>query len=279
MDAVDLIFLGTGGGRFAMLTQTKWTGGIRIISKDINAHLDPGPGALIYSLNLNLNPQKINAVIVTHCHLDHYANAELLIEAMTQGMTKTAGLLAAPKSVLYGNDFCGPSISRYHQQKPKELIEMEPRTIFNIKDVTITVQECRHADPDAVGLKMAFPDIGVISYISDTEYFEGLGWAYKGSKLLVACVTRPSGSPIKGHMTTDDAIQVVNEARPETVIITHFGMKMIYSGSSREAKKIEEATGVHTVAAYDGMLVEVSGKVRVVGATKTTRNLRETLNT
>ena len=81
MTGVEVIFLGTGGGRFATITQKRKTGGIRIISDTLNMHLDPGPGALIYSLNMGLNPQRIKEILVSHAHPDHYGNAEVLIEA------------------------------------------------------------------------------------------------------------------------------------------------------------------------------------------------------
>jgi ribonuclease BN (tRNA processing enzyme) len=70
MAEVELVFLGTGGGRFATITQKRKTGGIRFLSKSLNMHLDPGPGALIYSLERGLKPQKVMAVLVSHSHPD-----------------------------------------------------------------------------------------------------------------------------------------------------------------------------------------------------------------
>ncbi|PIX31699.1 MBL fold metallo-hydrolase, partial [Candidatus Bathyarchaeota archaeon CG_4_8_14_3_um_filter_42_8] len=55
---IEIIFLGTGGGRFATITQKRRTAGIRIISEGLNLHLDPGPGALVHSINEGLDPQK-----------------------------------------------------------------------------------------------------------------------------------------------------------------------------------------------------------------------------
>jgi phosphoribosyl 1,2-cyclic phosphodiesterase len=112
---IEIILLGTGGGRFATITQKRRTAGIRIIGEDLNLHLDPGPGALVYSISESLNPQQLNAIFVSHCHPDHYTDAEVLIEAMTKGMAKKRGLLVAAKSVLEGSDTCEPSISGYHQ--------------------------------------------------------------------------------------------------------------------------------------------------------------------
>jgi len=277
MAGVELVFLGTGGGRFATITQKRRTGGIRILSEALNVHLDPGPGALIYSLNMGLNPQKIRGVLVSHCHPDHYSNAEILVEAMTQGMTRKRGFLAAPPSVLLGSEVCGPSISKYHQQMPEKVIEAKPGVTFNINDAKILVTEARHTDPDTIGFRLETKEVGDIAYTSDTEFFEGIGEFYEGVRLLVLCAMRPSGEPWKGHMTTDDAIKIVEEAEPETAVITHFGMKMIFRGPAHEAKLIEQKTGVPTIAALDGMRINVGEEIRVQTLKRKQRGLEEFL--
>jgi len=277
MTGVELVFLGTGGGRFATITQKRRTGGIRILSETLNVHLDPGPGALIYSLNMGLNPQKIRGVLVSHCHPDHYSNAEILVEAMTQGMTRKRGVLAAPPSVLLGSEVCGPSISRYHQQMPEKVIEAKPGVTFDINDAKILVTEARHTDPDTIGFRLETKEVGDIAYTSDTEFFEGIGKFYEGVRLLVLCAMRPSGEPWKGHMTTDDAIKIVEEAEPETAVITHFGMKMIFRGPAHEAKLIEQKTGVPTIAALDGMRINVGEEIQVQTLKRKQRGLEEFL--
>ncbi len=269
----ELVFLGTGGGRFATITQKRRTGGIRILSKTLNAHLDPGPGALIYSLNAGLNPQKINAVLVSHAHPDHYANAEILIEAMTRGMTRKRGTLAAARSVLSGNAMCGPAISKYHQQMPEKLVEAKPGTVFDIGNMKVIATEARHSDSDAVGFRFETANFGSIGYTSDTEYFEGLGKMYKGVRLLILCAMRPFGVPWKGHMTTDDAITIVEEAKPETAMITHFGMRMIFKGPESEANLIQRKTGIPTIAAKDGMHLTIGKEIRVQRSKRKQRGL------
>jgi phosphoribosyl 1,2-cyclic phosphodiesterase len=275
MTGIELVFLGTGGGRFATLTQKRRTGGIRVISEGLHMHLDPGPGALIYSLNMKLSPQKVKAVLVSHCHPDHYADAEILIEAMTRGMTRRRGILAAPRSVLFGNEICGPAISKYHQQIPEKVIETRPAVTFDVDHIRVVTAETRHTDPDAVGYRLETQDVGDIGYTSDTEYFEGVGKPYEGVRLLLLCVMRPSGEPWKGHMTPEDAVKIVEEAGPEMAVATHFGMKMIFRGPTREAKMIEEKTGVPTLAASDGMRISVGEKIRVERARRKQRGLDE----
>ena len=264
--ALEILFLGTGGGRFAMITQKRRTAGIRILGEKLNLHLDPGPGALVYSVASGLSPEKINALLVSHCHPDHYTDAEVFIEAMTQGMTRKRGLLAASHSVLYGNEVCGPSISRYHQQMPEKVIEAKPGVKFQVGNLNVAVTEARHSDPDTVGFRFETEDVGDIAYTSDTEYFEGIGKYYKGVRLLILCVMRPAGKPWKGHMTTEDAIKIIEEAKPENAIITHFGMQMIFRGPRNEARLIENKTGVPTIAANDGMHIKIGEQIEIVKA-------------
>lgn len=263
MTPMELVFLGTGGGRFATITQTRRTGGIRILSKNLNIHVDPGPGALIYSLEAGLNPQKINGIFVSHSHPDHYNDAEILIEAMTRGMTKKRGFLAAAHSVLRGNEICEPSISLYHQTMPEQVIEAKPETSFSIEDTRIVAARAKHTDPDAVGFRLETRDVGDIAYTSDTEYFQGVGKPYENVRLFLVCLMRPSESPWKGHMTTEDAIQILEEVKPEMAVITHFGMRMIFRGPGKEAKIIQQKTGIPTIVASDNMRIIIGEKINV----------------
>lgn len=252
---IKIIMLGTGGGRFVTITQKRRTAGIRILSDSLNLHLDPGPGALGYSISGGLNPQKLDAVFVSHCHPDHYTDAEVLIEAMTRGMTQKHGTLVADKSVIRGSNVCGPSISKYHQQMTQNTIEAVPNMKFQLSSLNISVTEARHTDPEAVGFKFETSGIGGFVYTSDTEYFEGIGKYYKGVRLLMLCVMRPSGKPWKGHMTTDDATKIIEETNPEKAVLTHLGMQMLIKGPEKEARLIEEETKVPTSAAVDGMQI------------------------
>jgi phosphoribosyl 1,2-cyclic phosphodiesterase len=259
----EIVFLGTGGGRFATITQKRRTGGLRILGDKTNIHVDPGPGALVYSLAMGLNPQKIGAILVSHSHEDHTNDAEVLIEAMSHGTVKKRGILAAAPSVLHGSAVCEQSISKYHQMLPEKVLDAKVAVAFKVGAVNIKVCKAMHTDPDTVGFRFETPDLGDFAYLPDSEYFETIGDSYSGVRLLVLSVLRPSGEPWKGHMTTDDAIKVLDEVRPEMAVLTHFGMQMIIKGPSREAKVIEKKTRIRTEAATDGMRVTFGKEIDV----------------
>ncbi|MEM2026498.1 MAG: MBL fold metallo-hydrolase [Candidatus Bathyarchaeia archaeon] len=272
---LELIFLGSGGGRFATITQKRRTGGIRIISEQgsINMHIDPGPGALVYSLEMGLDPQKIRAIFVSHSHLDHANDAEPLIEAMSEGTTKKRGVLVAARSVLRGNEVCESSISKYHQAMPERVIEAVAGESFEVGGINVTVCKAVHSDPDTIGFRFEVKGFGGFAYMPDSEYFSDVSKFYSGLRLLILSVLRPSGQPWEGHMTTDDAIRIIEETRPEMALITHFGMQMILRGPEREAELIEKRTGVPTRAAFDGMRVILGKEITIGGKTRRGRDL------
>ncbi len=256
------MFLGTGGGRFATITQKRRTAGIRLLNDKCNVHLDPGPGALVHSLGLNLPARKVDGVLVSHAHPDHYTDAEVFVEAMTGGTLRRRGVLAAARSVLKGGETTEMAISKYHQSLPARVVEVAAGTKFDVGGLRVVGAEARHSDVDAVGFRFE-TEVGGIGYTSDTEFFEGIESYYKGVRVLILCVLRPAGEPWRGHMTTEDAVKIVKAVKPEFVVLTHFGMKMILRDPAREAKKVERETGVKTFAARDGVELLVGKEISV----------------
>lgn len=216
----------------------------------------------MYSLGLGLDPRKIDGILVSHAHPDHYTDAEVLVEGMTAGTVKRRGVLAAARSVLKGGETAESAISKYHQSLPEKVVEVRSGTELQIKNMRIVGVEARHSDVDAVGFRLE-TDVGSVGYTSDTEFFESIERHYKGVRVMILCVLRPSGESWKGHITTDDAIKIVNLVRPEFAVLTHFGMKMILRGPAEEAEKVENETGVRTVAARDGMELLVDEEIVV----------------
>ncbi len=252
---MELVFLGSGGGRWTTLLQRLQTGGFRLHSRN-NIHIDPGPGALVAMKKMNISPIKTDAVVVTHCHPDHYNDAEILIEAMTKGMTLKKGILAGSESTLIGIDNLGPAISAYHQQKVGKKIVMKPRESFDIGGCRVECLPTKHSDPTTVGLKFLTKDNGTIVYTSDTQYFEGISNYYKNANVIIFNVIRPRNERIAWHLCIDDVIKICKEAKPELAIIQHFGLKMI-DIADNEARRAQKETGINTIAAKDEMKLKI----------------------
>jgi len=268
-----LHFLGTGGGRFVMTSQRRRTAGIRLTEGNTQVHIDPGPGALVFSNWAKLSPDKLDGVVVTHCHPDHYTDAEVFIEAMTKGTRAKRGVLAATKSVLRGAEGIGPSISGYHQALVRDLVELYEGINFKVGELEFTGIEAQHSDPYTVGLRIATCN-GNIGYTSDTGYFKGVSESYNDLKLLILCTMWPRNNPINIHLNTDEALMIIEEAKPEACILTHFGMRMLNAGPEKEAAYLAEQTGVPVYAAVDGLKATISEEITLKGPRKSDQAIR-----
>ena len=77
---------------------------------------------------------------------------------------------------------------------------------------------------------------------------------------LILNVLRPRGKEWPKHMNTGHAARLVEAAKPKAAVITHFGVEMLKAGPWKEARYIEEKTGVRTTAARDGMVITEGGE-------------------
>ena len=268
MEPLTIHFLGTGGGRHTMCTQRRRTAGIRLEQGKTQVHIDPGPGALVHSIYAGLTPLHLDGVIVTHCHPDHYTDAEVLIEAMTGGTTRRQGVLAAARSVLRGGEDLDPSVSRYHQRLVGRVETLVPGSRFKIGDISFEALRAIHGDGDAICLKFEAPEVGTIAYTSDTEAYPGLGEALRGCRMLVLGTMWPRGSPLIGHLCTDDALKLIEEAKPRCAVTTHYGIKILNADPAKEAAWLQEQSGVPVVAAEDGMTATLGEAITVKGPRK-----------
>ncbi len=248
---MQIVFLGTGGGRINLIKQFRATGGFRI-NGEINLHVDPGPGALLKSIQYRQDPTKLDAIFVSHAHIDHSNDANLMIEAMTDYALKKKGVLLASKSVIKGCGKFQPVIDKYHLSKVGKVLAMKPGDKFSLKGTQITATKAKHDDESTIGFLLR-TEGNVIGYTTDTEYFKELGKIYRGCDYLIISNLKPKLDGIPDHLASEDTIKILKDAKPKKAIITHLGAKFLKLPAEAEAQMIERESGVRTIAARDGM--------------------------
>jgi len=261
-------FLGTGGGRINLIQQLRSTAGIYAELAGQKIYLDPGPGALVKSCAQKISLQKLDAILVSHNHIDHTNDAAVLLEAMTHGTREKRGILAAPTSVLEGED---KAISFYHQGLAEKKLTLKPGDEFNIDKLKITVTPTEHTDKAGIGF--IFHAEKTISYLSDTNYTKKVSQHHKDSDIIILnCVylkwdeSKANGYE-KKHMDVDDCIKFITDIKPKVAILNHFGMGIIRYGAWKIAEDIEKKTGIRTVAANDNQIFDLeNGKTGSLGS-------------
>jgi len=249
-------FLGTAGGRFVVITQLRASGGFILEMEGEMLHIDPGPGALVRAKQYGVNLQKLTGVLCTHAHPDHYTDLEYVIEAITSGARKRKGILVTDKPVVEGTRDNWPVVSKYHQKALERVVVLEPGEKTRIGSIEITATETRHREPDNIGFVFRGKE-GSIGYTSDGEYFPGMEKYFKDVDCLIANVLRPRKETWPEHMNSRQAVELLSKARPKMAILSAFGMLMLRAGPEKEVAWIEKQSGVKTLAARDGMTVDL----------------------
>ena len=264
MGGCEIIFLGTGGGRFATFMQPRATGGVYVKTAESSLHIDPGPGAVVQMHRLGLDPRKTTVIAISHCHPDHYCDAEVLMEAMTEGTRYRRGALFGSVSVVSGLEKgkIGPAISQYHRSIVESVRGLRPGESAEYSGIKLTATPAAHSDPGSIGFVVDLPD-GRLGYTSDTAFAPDIAAAYAGCRLLIMAVTRPLGGRIPWHLCTEDAAQFAAITRPELAVITHFGLRVLEAPPETQAAWIEKETGVRTIPAEDFMCIAVAKTIAI----------------
>lgn len=250
-----IIFLGSGGGRFVVLTQLRASGGIVLELDGEMLHIDPGPGALVRARQYGVRLNRLTGILCSHCHPDHYTDLEVVTEAMTRGAKKRRGILLMGENVLNGSGDYRPAISSYHLKVLEKYKTLKPGETASIGRLEIRATPTKHGDPKGIGFVIRGSE--KIGYTSDTEYFPGLERHFEGCDVLIMNVLRPRDTEWPEHMNTLQAEKFLKalKRKPELVIIQAFGMGMLRANPFREASWLEKRTGVKVIAAKDGQVV------------------------
>jgi len=245
-----LKFLGTAGARFVVTRQLRSSGGMWLSLDETNVFIDPGPGALVRCLSSKprLNPMDLDGIILTHRHIDHSNDINIMIEAMTNGGFKKKGRVFAPKDALEGDD---PVILKYVRPQVDAMKRYKRKKTYHLGNISFSTPLLHQHGVETYGLNITGKHTS-ISIISDTDYFDRLAPSYTGDILILNVVMLEDRSDIT-HLSLADAEKIITKNKPKRAILTHFGMNMIKAKPWEIAEQLSQKTGVQVLAARDGM--------------------------
>jgi ribonuclease BN (tRNA processing enzyme) len=250
--ADTITFLGTAGARFMVSRQLAASGGLWLSLNGTEILVDPGPGSLVQSTKRKLNAEKLSAIILSHRHLDHAADTNVMVEAMTNGGFKRHGCLFAPADALDPE----PVIFSYLKNYIANIIVLEGEKEYTVGNVTFTTS-VRHVHPvETYG--MVFQASGHnFAYIADTRYFDSLYRSYASELLVINMVLVEPRPPID-HLSVPDVERIINEIKPKVAILSHFGLHVWQARPWLIAEELSRKTGVRVIAARDGMKFDLA---------------------
>ncbi len=258
-----LWFLGTAGARFSMIFQLRSTGGIWVRIGGFNILVDPGPGSLVRVNEFlpELDPLELDAVILTHRHLDHSGDMNAITEAMTYGGRIRKGTVILPVDATEPEE---PVLLRQFYHKVQKIVTWEKDSNIQLSEsIILRPVELRHHGVQCFGFKIYSPDIPVTGFMADTAFDPVFVEQFSDCSRLIVNVTLLKRISRIDHISVPEVSDIMELVRPDTIIMTHLGTSLIENDPDTAALSLK-SDQTDVIAARDSMVFDIRSGIVII---------------
>ncbi len=245
---MNVYLLGTAGARYVVAKQLRASAGTVLEEDGEFLLLDPGPGTLVHLAKHKIPVEKIRNILVSHKHLDHSADLNVIVDALTEGTFKKRGRLFIPKEAWEE----GVLLSYLKETLAETIFLAEKEAYQTSKFSFKTTKKLLHS-AETYGFIFNLKDGKSLGFLVDTAFFEELILEFQGVNYLIVNVVRYEPKEGVLHLSVQDVRNLLASLRPELTVITHFGMTMLRANPFKVAKDLSSELNLKVVAAYDGL--------------------------
>jgi ribonuclease BN (tRNA processing enzyme) len=225
--------------------------------------LDISPSALHRMAEENCDWANLDAIWVSHFHLDHFGGlAPFLFSTkyapQTQSRTKPLNIFGPDglKRLIDAFDAAN-NYGLNAQPFPVKICEVKPDEGFEIlSGIEAKTFKTPHTN-ESLALRLKDKETSLV-FTSDTGFDERLAdFACDVDLLLIEC-SFFRNKPIQKHLELDDVIRLAQLARPQKVLLSHFYAEWDKVDFPHEIKKLNPACEM--IAATDSLSLKIKGR-------------------
>ncbi len=240
--------MGTAGARFMVAKQIAASGGLFLEDGDTRISLDPGPGAVVQYAQRKIDLTTLDAIVVSHRHLDHVGDVNVMVEAMTDGGFQHRGTLFCPSDALDED----PVVLKYLRRFPREIVRLAPETSYSVNGVSFTTSARHVHQVETYGFRFGER----LGWITDSAYYDGIAEQHRADVMLIHTILLHC-RPELPHLCVDDAERIIGEAKPKVAFLTHYGTTVWRANPQQIAADMTQRLGIDVRAATDGLTVDL----------------------
>ena len=224
------------------------SGGLYLENGSTRLCLDPGPGAVVQYAKRKIDPSRLDGILVSHRHLDHCGDVNVMIEAMTEGGFRRRGSLFCPGDALDED----PVVLHYLRRFPEQVVRLQPESEYRVGEIAFSTTPKHIHGAETYGFR--FGDR--LGWVTDSAYYDGIADQHRADVMLIHVVLKECRAELP-HLCLADAERIVREAKPKLAVLTHYGMTVWRAHPWELAEDMTQRTGVQVKAARDGMVLEL----------------------
>jgi ribonuclease BN (tRNA processing enzyme) len=210
--------------------------------------LDCGASALIGMRRWGVNPDRVERVVISHLHGDHFGGLPFLLqEALVFGRPRPDLILIGPPSLEARLQAATDALFPGAWSRPRHFglrfVVLRPGETSMLPGLSISAVRAFHTSgTEALALRLSIAR-REIAYTGDGEWVEGLLEIGRDADLLIAEAWMP-GDTTPRHMALGALRSRLPEMRPKRLLLTHLGEALL-----AQRRDIEEPM------AEDGLVV------------------------
>ena len=216
-------------------------------------HIDPGPNALMQAALAGVNVRAHTGIFVSQSGLYHAHDVNAVVDAMTYSGLDKRGVIVGPQHVVEPNGVQGHVLLPGYRDLLEKVVILEPGQRVGINAVEIVGLTTEHSQP-TLGFKFFTPSFSLV-YSGDTRFTPAVAEGMKNANILILNVPHLKKEDAKDNLCINDAKELISLVKPQLAVLTHFGLDMVKADPLYQIREINKSTGIQTIAAKDGMVI------------------------
>ncbi len=236
---MEITVLGSNG---TYPTAARPTSGYLVRQRQTSIWMDAGFGTFM-ALCAELEPADIDAIFLSHSHLDHCIDLIAYHRYAKYGTKRRAGL---PVYVPEGLDDLFVGLAFYSEQTLREVFDFRivgPDSAVRIGEIDLTFERTNHPVPTNAVRMLAAGRSFV--YTADTGESEAVTELSEGVDVLLSEAALQGPAADKGyahHLTAEEAGKMATQAGAGRLVLTHIGPSFDRDRSISEAEAYFDGT-------------------------------------
>ena len=221
--------------------------GILVETEETTVLLDVGSGTLHRLTQVGLDFRRLDAVVLTHFHVDHCSDFPTLCQTLwLEGFQKPLSVYGPPPIFLWAGGLLTDSYPYLQDKVDIRFNELESRRVV-LGDLRIENTPTCHGTMETRALRLDDGSASLV-YSSDTSPCEGVIRLAQDVDLLIhECNWLDGEHPKNVHSSPSEVARIVKAASPTRALLTHVSPEVV----------AKEKEVVETVARSVGTSVEM----------------------
>ncbi len=231
--------------------------GILVETENTRVLLDIGSGVLHRLTQLQFDIRLLDAVFISHFHIDHCADFLPLYQSLwLSGYDKTLKLFAPPSVREWSRGVNDIAFTYLREKVLIDTILLQERHVVPLGDLSIAASPTLHGNYDTRAFRVEYGG-KTVTYSSDTAPCRDIIELAEGTDILIhECNWLDGVHPEGIHTSPSELANIAEEINPSKIVLTHVSPEIV-ENKDKVIGIVSRRTNAEVILGEDLMILEL----------------------